>query len=245
MCAGVLAMARDASAQFGQAWTDRGYAALNVGFETTSGDLQGGRSFSIYGETGTTSTSQAVDSGALFDIAAGARVWRNVSVGIAYHRESTNGEGVSTAVVPNPAFTDRPRSVTLNVGDLGRTENAVHIQFGYMLPINEELSVHVMLGPSFFSLSQDVVGDLTFAEAGFPFTTVNAEPVIDESSDSAVGFNVGVDVSYKFYETTSVKIGAGAFLRYAGATVDVGVLDNTVGSDVGGIQIGFGGRIRF
>ena len=41
-----------------------------------------------------------------------------------------------------------------------------------------------------------------------------------------------------------MKLGAGMFLRYAGSTAKFQVLDNTVETDVGGVQIGFGGRLR-
>jgi hypothetical protein len=245
MCVGLLAGAQDAAAQVGQDWTDRGFVNLNVAFETTSGALDGGRTFRLYDENGTTNVRQDVDSGPLFDFSVGVRVWRNATVGIAYHHESTTGQGTAEASVPNPAFTDRLRPVSLNVTDLGRSEQALHLQFGYMIPVMEQLSVHVFLGPSFFSLSQDVITDLTFQETSFPFTTVNATASAEEVSEGAVGFHVGADVTYQFYETTNLKLGAGAFLRYAGATVDIPVLDNTVGSDVGGIQVGFGARLRF
>ena len=33
-----------------------------------------------------------------------------------------------------------------------------------MLPLNEDLSVHVTVGPSFFSVHQDVVSDVTYTE---------------------------------------------------------------------------------
>lgn len=241
----VLVAASAASAQVGQAWTDRGYASLNVGFETASGTLTDATTFRLYDENGSLSVSQAVDSGALFDISAGARVWRNVSVGIGYHRDGTTGEGSFTGSVPHPLIFNRNRSVAGAVSDLGRTERAVHLQLGYMLPLSDRLNVHVFLGPSFFSLKQDVIGDVTFSEQGVPFTSVNAVPAIAERSESATGFHLGADVSYQLLQTDAYKIGGGMFIRYAGATVDIPLLGSTVGSDVGGLQIGFGGRVRF
>ena len=244
----VCGAASNAAAQAGQAWTERGYFNINAGFENTTGEITDAVNFTIYNEPGSLQTTQAVDSGALFDISGGARVWRNVSVGIAYHTESTTGEGSATASVPNPVFFNQNRSVALALSDLNRSESAVHLQFGYMVPVSDVLDVHVTLGPSFFSLKQDVLSSVTYTETGFPFTTVNATPNFTERSDDAVGFNIGVDVSYKFLTTGPVKLGAGMFLRYAGATVDVTVLDGSgavVGSDVGGLQIGFGGRVRF
>ncbi len=60
-----------------------------------------------------------------------------------------------------------------------------------------------------------------------------------------MGFNIGVDGTYKLYETPTMKLGAGMFLRYAGASGKIQILNNVVDSDVGGLQIGFGGRLRF
>ncbi|MGH9174259.1 MAG: hypothetical protein ACRD1H_07865, partial [Vicinamibacterales bacterium] len=133
----------------------------------------------------------------------------------------------------------------VQLSDLDRTERAVHLLVGYMMPLSEELSLHVSLGPSFFRLKQEVVSDATFTEQGFPFATVTATPVIAERTDSATGFNIGVDATYKLYETPTIKLGAGVFLRYAGATAEIQVLDTVVESGVGGVQLGFGGRLRF
>ena len=226
-------------------WLDRGYFNLNIGFETTSGELNDSVTFPLYGETGTKSVTQNVDSGSLFDFSVGARVWRNVSVGIGYHRGSNDSEASATASVPNPAVFGANRAVAVSAGDLQRVEQAFHIQFGYMIPLSDVLSVHVTAGPSFFSLKQDVLSDLTFTETGPPFTTVNTTPVITERSDSPVGINAGVDITYQFYNSGDYKIGGGAFLRYAGASARIPVMENEVDTDVGGLQIGFGARIRF
>ena len=55
----------------------------------------------------------------------------------------------------------------------------------------------------------------------------------------------GVDITYQFYNSGDYKIGGGAFLRYAGASARIPVMENEVDTDVGGLQIGFGARIRF
>jgi hypothetical protein len=247
VCLVLAASVRDAFAQVGQPWTDRGYFNLNVGFVGGADDLAETRTFRLPNDTedGTLEVTSGVDSGSLIDFAVGSRVWRNVSLGLGFHRGSTSADGTLRASVPNPVLTDRPREVALSISDLDRTEQAVHLLFGYMLPVNEELSVHFTIGPSFFRLKQEVVSDATYTEEGFPFTSVTATPLISERTDSATGFNIGVDAAYKLYETPTIKLGAGVFLRYAGATGKIQILDNVADSDVGGVQIGFGGRLRF
>ncbi len=237
--------ARDASAQWGQPWTDRGYFNINLGFDSGSDTLADDMPFTLYAEPANKGVAAGVDSGAFFDFSVGSRVWQNVSVGIGFHRGSSSGDATVTARVPNPIFFDRPRNVDLGVSELDRRERAFHIQVGYMLPINDDVSVHVFGGPSFFNVKQDVVSDVTFSEGPFPFATVGASAVVSERSDSAVGGNIGADVTYKVYETPDFKLGAGAFLRYSGASADIQLLQNTVDSGMGGLQIGFGARVRF
>lgn len=247
VCLLLGASVREASAQYGQPWTDRGYFNLNVGFETTSGTLSDARTFRLPGdiEDGTLAVTSAVDSGAMIDFSVGSRVWQNVSVGFGFHRGSTSGEGAIEAAVPHPLFFNRHRNVALPVSELERTERAIHLTVGYMVPVNDRFNVHVTIGPSFFRVKQQVVSDVTFQEQGFPFTSVTSTPVVTERSDSTAGFNIGVDAAYKVWENPVIKLGAGMFLRYAGASGKIQILDNVVDSDVGGIQIGFGGRLRF
>jgi hypothetical protein len=242
-----LSSAQSVAAQtpFTDPWTDRGYASISVGFETGSGQLNDATTRSIYGEQGSLSVSQAVDSGAMVDLSVGARVWRNISAGIAYHQGGTSSESSVEGTIPHPLFFNRPRALAMTVTDLDRTERAVHLQLGYMVPLTDRIDVHVTFGPSFFTLRQDVVADITPLESG-NFETVDGTPVIVEREDSPVGFNIGADVSYTVYTRDRLKLGGGMFIRYAGASGDVQLLDeDVVDSDVGGLQVGFGARVRF
>lgn len=244
VCAALAASADPASAQTVQDWLDRGYFNVNVGFGSTSGTLNDATTFRLYDETGTRRVTQPTDGGPFFDFSIGTRVWRNASVGLGYHRGSSSNHATVEASVPHPLFFNTFRAVSLATGDLNRTESAVHLQFGYMLPMSDRLSVHVTAGPSFFRLKQDVVGDVTFAETP-PFNTVNATTVVAERSDSTVGINVGADVTYLFYEANDVRVGGGMFVRYSGATAEIPVIANSAETDLGGLQIGFGARVRF
>src|SRR5688572_3964302 len=90
VCLAVLVLvavtAQDASAQIGQPWIDRGYFNFSVGFESTSGSLNDSATFPLYNDTGTKTVEQGTDSGSLIDFSVGSRVWRNVSIGIGFHR---------------------------------------------------------------------------------------------------------------------------------------------------------------
>jgi hypothetical protein len=244
VCLLVVLTARDAAAQVGQPWTDRGYFNLNGGFEPASGNLTDAVTRRIFDEDGTFSVAQPVDSSAFVDFSAGGRLWRNVSFGIGFHQGSTHSDASVQGSIPHPLFFNQPRAFDTSVADLKRTERAVHVQFGYMLVLSDRVSAHLMLGPSFFKLRQNVVSDVSFSEVA-AIATVNVTPVVTERVDTPTGFNVGVDLGFQLYETSGVNLGAGLLIRYAAASADVLLLQNTVDSDVGGVQVGIGARVRF
>ena len=244
VCILVMMVARDAAAQ-PLAWTDRVYVNLNGGFESGSEDLTDTATRRVYGEDATFSSVQTADSGGIFDFGAGARVWKNATIGIAYHQGSSSNDAAVQGTVPHPLFFNQPRSFSTTASDLERTERAVHLQFGYMILVTEDATVHLTIGPSFYKRRQEVVSDVTFSEVGAPFTSVTGNPVVTEREDSPVGFNIGADFAYQFYTTNDVKLGAGVLLRYTAATADLQLLQNTVDSDLGGFQFGVGARIRF
>ena len=241
----IAAAARDASAQI-KPWEDRVY--MNVGFGVESGDttFADSRPLTIYEENGTVSAGSTYTSGSLFDIGVGFRVWKNLSVGAAYHQEQNTADFAITGTAPHPIFFNQPRSFTATAaGDQFRTEKAVHLQFGYMIPITTKLDVRVFAGPSWFRLEQPVVSNVTVSEQGSPFTQVVVTSTVESRKKSPVGYNTGIDVSYLVWQNDSVRLGGGAFVRYARATADVLMLQNEQSTDIGGLQFGFGGRIRF
>lgn len=244
MVCGFLAVSVHASAQTTE-WADRGYVNVNFGVGGATSDVSDARDFSIYQETGRIAVEGDVDAGAFFDLAGGARVWRNVSVGLAYYRASSDGDAIVRGTVPHPVFFGRDREFSTEVRGLERTVNGTHLSVGYMFIVNDKVDVLAYAGPSFFSVSQEVVSDVQIAETGSPFTSLVVNPVVSKRKDSPVGGHFGADVTYRIYETGSVKLGAGAFLRYSKATAEFDGLASPVKNDVGGFQFGFGLRTRF
>ena len=82
-------------------------------------------------------------------------------------------------------------------------------------------------------------------EQGGSITTVVAQPTIVESSKSVTGFNVGADAAYIVWQNDSIRLGAGGFVRFSQASTEVEMLTTSQPTDVGGMQFGFGARIRF
>jgi hypothetical protein len=255
VCVLLLIGAGEASAQMGQPWTERVYFNLNGGFASGSeSGLEDARTFRIFDEDGAVTARTNVDSAGLIDISTGVRVWRNVSVGIGFHRGSSGTDGVYSGTIPNPLFFNRSRSFAGGVNGLERTEQAVHLQFGYMLRLTDKIDVHVLVGPSFFRVQQDVISAFDATEGDIPFSSVTVGAGTAERSDSTVGANAGVDIGYRIMEMGGMKLGGGLFIRYAGASADIPMLDNVFGipltpnvvkSDAGGLQFGIGARLRF
>lgn len=226
-------------------WEDRAYVTVGFGVESGNSDFTDTRTFTLYEEPGTLTSASSFSSGSLFDVGVGVRVWRNLSVGVAYHQEMNTADGTLTGTVPHPIFFNQPRTFTDTVPGLERRENAEHIVLGWMVPIGTKLDVLVFAGPSFFRVQQEVVADVRIAEAGAPYTQVVLQPTIETRKKSVTGYNVGADVSYLFWQNDSVRLGGGMFFRYAAAKTTLLMLTTEQDTTLGGTQFGFGGRIRF
>ena len=181
----------------------------------------------------------------MFDVGAGIRVWRNLTVGAAYHQEQNDTEGELTGSIPSPVFFNRPRTLAHPVSGLERKEKATHLQIGWVVPIGAKLDVMVSGGPSFFRLEQDVVSDVRIGEQGGAFTTVVADPTVVTRKQSQTGFNVGADATYIVWQNDSIRVGAGGFVRFTKADASIDMLNTSQPTEVGGVQFGFGARLRF
>ena len=219
---------------------DRYYVHFNVGSQPSSPDFVQRGEVPLYEETATFEVRSENPGGVLIDVGGGYRVWRRLYAGISYSRVSGDMGGPLTGTVPDLVVHDAPqRPITGSVSDLSHAEHAVHFQAVWRHPINDRIDVSVAIGPTLFSVSQDLVSDLVIAEeaSGPTLTGVG----IEEVSDSGVGFHVGADGSYRL----TPRLAVGAFLRYAAATVDLAGRAGEVSVDVGGLQIGAGVRLQF
>jgi hypothetical protein len=240
MAGALAAVASEARAQTQPPPASLGFVNINFGTQPSSRTINTSSSFPVYGETATLTSTQENGSGAVFDIGGGYRFQPkiagyqpNLGAGIAFSRFSNTSDSAITAVVPNPLIFDLPRTTTANVPDLKHSENGVHLQVLWFLPITNQVDVALSVGPSFISVRQDIVSSFTV-----PAGTQNATPVVTSEKKTGVGINLGLDGTYLFTR----NFGAGAYLRYAGAKVD---LPTVADLKVGGFQVGVGGRVRF
>lgn len=226
-------------------WEDRAYINIGFGVESGNTDFSDTRNFTVYEEGGTLVSKTNFTSGSLLDVAVGVKVWRNLSVGVAYHQEDNTADGTLSGTVPHPIFFNRPRPFNTTVDELKRRENAEHVVLGWTVPLGTKMDIMVFGGPSFFRIQQDVVSDFKTSEAGSPFTQVLITPSRETRKKSVTGYHAGADISYLAWQNDSVRIGGGVFFRYTAAKTNLLMLTTEQPTTIGGIQFGFGGRIRF
>jgi hypothetical protein len=215
---------------------------VNGGAQTQSRTIDNSGTLSIYNQTASWSTSESVPSGGLFDISVGYKVWHDFGLALGYSQMSVTGAVVGSASIPDPiSFSRPPKQVAINETPAERKDRNVYLAAMWFFPIKEKIDVAVAIGPSFTRVKQDLVVDsqefrqniVNAANAG---TTIT--PVLVNQSGTANGILLGLDGRYMF----TPMIGAGAFIRYNGGSVD---LDGATDVKAGGFQLGIGGRLRF
>ena len=231
---------------------ERYFFNLSFGGQSREQTFTTGSTFTIYGEQGAVASGHSIGGGTLFDLAAGAQVWRNLAIGLAYSTVSNENDATALVRVPHPAIFGRSREASATAADLEHSENAVHLQFRWMVPITDKIQVDLFAGPSFFTVRQDIAtvrAPQDIADPA-PFTSVSITSVtITEVKDSPVGFNVGIDATYAITQRYGVAIGVGGFLRYSQASIDLpapqGVTLDAGDLKAGGGQGALGLRLRF
>src|SRR5207247_5277013 len=181
----------------------------------------------LYGETLTVTTSQSVGSGAIFDISGGYRVWRTVSAAIGFSNFSKSNDASGSASISNPLIFSQPATVSVSQSGLNHSERAVHIMASWVFPVTNEFDVTLAVGPSIFSVKQEIVS------VNVPSGTQTANVSVGSESKTAVGAIIQVDGNYFLTSRWGARLGAGVFMRYAGAKVN---LPSVSDLRVGGFQ---------
>ena len=231
--------ATPASAQM--QWVGRGIVTVGGGLQTGSQSVSTLSTQEIYEEQATFEARQEIESGPFFDVSGGIRVWRNLVLGVGYSRFSDSGSAVVNARFPHPLVFDAFREVSATADGLDHSEQAIHVIATWMIPMTDKIELGVFGGPSFFTVEQAYVSDLAFSEVGPPYTEVAVDaPARAEASESAVGFNVGAEMTY----LVTSRVGVNLFGRYTRATAK---FEGVEGGEIkaGGPQVGIGLRFRF
>lgn len=222
-------MLGSAAAAAAQSADPKGYVDLNAGGQVQSVTVSTASTFQLFGETGGASSTQTVGNGLVFDIGGGYVVWKNLAVGVAVSLFTRSPIGTVSIATPDPiafqSFTVVSQSPALKTTELG-----THIRLAYLLRITDKIGATLYAGPSFMKLNKQIASAVVANGTG--------QIVIATETGSSVGVHGGADLAYLFTK----QIGAGVYVRYIGASVD---LPSAAGINVGGFQSGLGIRLRF
>jgi hypothetical protein len=238
-CVMVLACATPASAQ---SWSERVLISFNGAYQPATHDFSDRFEFERDLETGSTQTDYPIKGGFTFDGGAGYRLWKNLGAGVAFSYFTRNDVGHATSSVPHPLFFNQPRTITGDAPHVTRTERAVHVQAMYLWKSSGALRLAISGGPSFFTVEQDFVSDVTVSQT-YPFDTATfGSATTTRAKASKAAFNVGADVMWMF----APNIGVGGIVRFSTASVDLDAPGGrTVSVDAGGGYAGGGVRLIF
>lgn len=221
------------------------FVQLNGGYQPTTTDFRSTVPFRL--TTDPTEEAQFesgydVAAGPMVDVRGGVRLYQRLGAAVAVNRFVETGGASVRARLPHPFFFERPREISGNPDGFRREELGVHVQATYTVEVTRRISATLFGGPSFFDVRQDLVDRVEYSEE-YPFDTATFTGIVKKrDSDSAVGFNVGMDVGYFFAK----NIGVGGVIRFSRASVDV---EPTAGRnqrvDAGGLHVGAGVRFAF
>ena len=220
---------------------ERAAVYINGGYQPGATDVQSTVNFSSNVETGSFSSTFRVKPPPALDAGARVRVWKYLSVGVAYTSFSTRGEATVTAQIPHPFFFRTPRAID-GTAPSERNETAVHVRAVVTSPPGRRLQFTGFAGPAFFSVRQTLIDKVNYSEA-YPFDTATfTSAATRRVSTSKTGAGVGADVAYYFMK----HLGVGLSASYAKVTFNLkAVDDSTVSISAGGAMVGIGARIRF
>jgi hypothetical protein len=236
----LLAPASPALAQ--GTWPGRAVVSFNVGLQSSSRTFSNSITLPLYLEQATHDIDYATESELFFDGGAIVRLWGNLGVGVAVSRYTDDTAATVEGSLPHPFQFNQPRSIEGETPEIRRRETATHVQIAWMAAPTERVRFIVSGGPTWIQAEQGVVTDVRYTEA-YPFDEAafsNVERVIEK--ETAVGFNVGVDIIWAF----SKNIGVGGLLRFTRATASVAPAEGrSIELELGGLQAGGGLRILF
>ena len=135
---------------------DKGFLNVNLGVQGGSRTLATSTEFPMSDETAHVQSTQDVGGGAFFDVSAGYKVWRNLALGGGFSRTGSDADVTVTASIPDPDFTDRPRSVNASLAGAEHSEFVIYLTGTWMVPITDKADVGLSFGPAIFNVGQDV-----------------------------------------------------------------------------------------
>ena len=238
----VTACARPSDAQ--GTWEDHARISINFGAQPTTSAFNATTNVPVNDQTATATltTSYSVPNGQFFDGDVVVRVSGGFGIDIGASWFSKSQISSIVGSIPHPLIPNRPRPISGTSSPLERDEITGYIDAAYVFSGNR-VDLAVSGGPAFFTVSQDLVANVLYAEAP-PFDTVLfTGAVTTKAMATNIGFNAGVDFGVKL----SRNVGVGGVVRYSRASVTFPLANTASGvhADAGGTHAGGGVRFYF
>ena len=236
----ILLAAPNARAQM--QWTDKLFVNVNGGYQVASTkEFTSTSDFTVYDEPANLTATQELKSGPVFDGSVGYRVWKNLAVGVGVTYATSKSDVAVAARIPHPLFFDQFRVANVTAPGAKHKELQTHIQFVWFWPFTDKIDFAFAAGPSFLSVSQEVISGVTIApESGPSYTSPQVSDItVSDESKTAFGVNFGADMTYKIARNYGVGFG----VRYVLGSADVPGLNDSM--TVGGFQVMGGLRVRY
>jgi opacity protein-like surface antigen len=232
---------RGRSAPKSGGWSGPLRVSVNVGSQVTGTTLEQSFDLTRNLEPMPVKASIEAKKATVIDGGVAFKLFRGFAVGYAYTATSHTATGDVTAAVPHPFFFDRRRPIsgTVRIPEDG---SANHISAEYIVPAGP-VEVTLLGGPTFFSIKQTLVTDITYTEE-YPYDTATfSSATTTLVKQNVTGYHVGADVAVKL--TRNIGVGALARFSRASTATLTAAAGNTVKYDVGGLQVSGGLRLAF
>ena len=232
LCAGLALCAASVHAQTPTPSTEPFFLNVNVGGQLATRTINAVARKTVYDETATLTSSQAIGRGLVVDFDGGYRIRQDFFAGLLVSFFSNSSDATTSASIPDPVFFNRPKTVTGSTSGLKRSEVAIAPHVTWARTLTDNFDINLSGGIAIIHLSQDIVGN-------FDVTPPQNVTILQTSEKAnGVGPYAQIDLVYNM----KTRYGLGGYLRYAGASVD---LPSQPEANVGGMQAGGGIRLRF
>ena len=125
------------SADAQQKWEHRGFLSVNGGFQLTTSDSTDNATFTLFVEEGDFAANYNPETGFVFDASGGARVWRNLAIGVGVSIFNGDSNASIEARIPHPFQFDQHRQVDGTAASLTHQEIGIHVQATWIVPVND------------------------------------------------------------------------------------------------------------
>jgi hypothetical protein len=222
---------------------ERVQISINAGAQISSTSLDGSTLQAVYVEDAVITTSYKYHYASVFDSGISYELAGPFGVGFAASWFSQPADAEISAAVPHPFFFQAPRTIAGGAAGARRDTFAAHFQVIYKCRPAPRTEVAVGAGPSFFSVRQTIVDNLSFRDT-YPY---DAPAFVAASTQRVSGHKAGVHASVDVSLRLSRHFGVGGMVLASRADIQLAApARTTIGtSKAGGVHAGGGVRIYF